>query len=90
MSLSKRIERRRIRKMMQRKRNPQVARFPDGGFVLHKITGNWKGNVSAWFDKNGRPLDAEQMSGGFGSPARRVKRGGPIWDRLESIGKVWK
>lgn len=35
----------------------QVARFSDGGFVLHKAI---DGRTSAWFDKQGRLLDVER------------------------------
>lgn len=71
----------------------QVARFGDGGYVVHKITGPFKGKVSAWFDANGNILDAEQVGiNPFGqSPScRPVKRGGPIWRHAASVGLYHK
>lgn len=65
----------------------QVARFPDGGFVLHRVTlPDSAGRFSAWFSKGGKLLDAEQV--GLAGPAqsRPVKRGGPIWAELERVG----
>lgn len=67
----------------------QFIRFPDGGFVIHKITGAFKGRVSAWFDRAGRLLDAEQFAAGFGGPSHPVKVNGPIWHHLESVGRAW-
>jgi hypothetical protein len=62
--------------------------FPAGGFVCHRITGAFRGVVSAWFDADGNPLDAEQRTpdGRY----RPVKKGGPIWQRLAVIGRRHK
>jgi len=65
----------------------QFSRFSNGGFVIHKITGDFKGKVSAWFDASGSVLDAEQI---VNNRSRRVVRGGSIWKRLQSIGSAWK
>lgn len=67
----------------------QIQRFNDGGFVIHKISGPFTGRVSAWFDRDGRVLDAEQMIG-FGVGSRPVKANGPIWRHLQIIGRVWR
>lgn len=63
----------------------QFQPYTGGGFCIHKITGTWKGNVSAYFNVKGEPIDAEYTRTG-----RSVKRGGPVWTRLETIGRVWK
>ena len=57
------------------------------GFVMHKLTGYWKGRVSAWFDQNGVLLDAEHIPNIYGFTSRPVKRGGPMWKAIES--KAW-
>ena len=67
----------------------QISRFKNGGFVIHKLTGCWVGNVSAWFDADGRLVDAEQVTRPFG-PSRPVKQGGPIWKTLSSFGIHYK
>lgn len=67
----------------------QHMRFFNGGFVLHKITGNWKGNVSAWFDRDGKLLDAEQILIPFSS-SRPIKRDGPMWCELVRLGARYK
>ncbi len=70
----------------------QVQRFPIGkGFVIHKIETDLIKNasrISAWFDEEGKPLDAEIIN--FKFQSRPVKKGGPIWKRLESLGQAWK
>lgn len=62
--------------------------FPSGGFVIHRITGNFRGVVSAWFGADGVPIDAQQRTpdGRY----RPVKKGGPIWNRLAIIGRRYK
>ena len=65
-----------------------------GGFALHKVTPpTFKGRCSAWFDADGNLLDAEQIiprSDG-NETERSVKRGGPIWEYLQGVGrKVWR
>jgi len=69
-------------------RNPsaeiQLSRFPDGGFVIHKISVDGaSGRFSAWFDATGKLLDAEQL---IGNRSRPVKRNGPIWEILKTVG----
>lgn len=40
----------------------QRCEFPDGGFVLHKITlPDLQGRFSAWFNAQGEILAAEQL-----------------------------
>jgi hypothetical protein len=63
----------------------QINRYLDGGYVIHKITGNFKGKVSAYFDKNGILIDAEQIPRPFES-SRPVKKNGPIWNLAQRIG----
>jgi len=64
----------------------RVSRFETGGFVIHAITGSFTGRVSAWFDALGNPIDAEQL---IGNRSRPVRVGGPIWNRLRTLGAVW-
>ncbi len=66
----------------------QKATFTDGGFVLHKIKGNFNGKASAWFDAQGVLLDAEQIT--IGGVSRPVKRDGKIWHFISSVGRAWK
>lgn len=66
--------------------SPQLSVFPDGGYVVHKLTGSFAGRCSAWFDASGRMLDAEQMTNPDSLASRPVKRGGPIWREIELIG----
>ena len=63
----------------------QKADFPDGGFVLHRIPATNTGRVSAWYDREGRPLDAEQVDDRGRS--RPVKKGGPAWQIVEQYGR---
>ena len=67
----------------------QLGRFTNGGYCLHKITGKWKGNASAWFDKDGVILDAEQIPVPFES-SRPIKKGGPMWKAIQKIGLRYK
>ena len=56
----------------------QARPFPStGGFVVHRITGNFKGRISAWFSRDGTLLDAEQYRGTGAYP---VRKGGPLWN----------
>lgn len=66
----------------------QLMRFSNGGFVIHKIVGQFKGRASAWFDAAGKLLDCEQYPQGPCGPTRAIKRDGPIWRELESVGRV--
>lgn len=62
----------------------QHVQFPDGGYVLHKITGDFSGRVSAWFDKTGNLVDAEQLlpSG----KSRPLRKAGPLWSYVSAVG----
>lgn len=65
----------------------QVNKFEGGGFVIHKIVGNYKGRMSAWFDENGKLVDAEQIiPTPLGVKAQPVKKGGPMWKLAQEIG----
>ncbi len=70
----------------------QLARFPDGGFVLHKITFvSENGRFSAWFSADGKLLDAEQITlrrnaWTLDEVSRPVKKDGPIWRMLRVFG----
>jgi hypothetical protein len=68
----------------------QHRTFPDGGFVLHRITfASENGRFSAWYDTRGTVLDAEQVitSRFTGRPAsRHVKKDGPVWRMLRAVG----
>lgn len=64
----------------------QKMKFSNGGFVLHRIQGDFSGKVSAWFDDIGELLDAEQIL-----PSRQcrpIKRNGPIWQQCEQWGRI--
>jgi hypothetical protein len=65
----------------------QVSYFSPGGFVLHKITGDFSGKCSAWFDKDGNIEEAEQIIPTKGGITRPVKKNGPIWEICASFGK---
>ena len=67
----------------------QFGRFTNGGYYLHKITGYWVGRVSAWFNREGLLLDAEQILYPFG-PSRPVKRDGPMWRAVAAVGQRYK
>lgn len=68
----------------------QVHEFSNGGCVAHGLTGTWAGKCSAWYDAEGKLLDAEQIRPGpRGYPAARsVKRDGPIWRELKRLGPI--
>jgi hypothetical protein len=63
----------------------QISRYLGGGYVIHKITGDFKGTVSAYFDQNAILIDAEQIPRPFES-SRPVKKNGPIWNLAQKIG----
>ena len=64
----------------------QISRFTTGGFVIHKmLLQNYKGRFSAWYDEEGKLLDAEQLFDHMHE--RSVVKGGPIWQRLQEVGK---
>lgn len=62
--------------------------FAGGGFVLHRVKGPFKGHASAWFDVDGALTAAELFAGGFGSAARPVREGGPVWRHLQRTGRA--
>jgi hypothetical protein len=66
----------------------QKSVFPDGGFVVHRIMGLAPSGarVSAWFTKDGAPIDAEIITLGRNLP---VRRNGPMWRALEDMGRRW-
>jgi hypothetical protein len=74
---------------MNKTNSIQVSRFSPGGFVLHKITGDFSGKCSAWFDEKGEILAAEQivLYTGRSEISRSVKKNGPIWEICASFGK---
>jgi hypothetical protein len=59
----------------------QHHKFESGGGVIHKITGDFKGRVSAWYDENGKLEAAEQLLG-F-DKTRGVMKGGPLWNSIQ-------
>lgn len=63
--------------------NTQIIKFSDSS-VVHRITGNFKGKVSAWFTDGGILFDAEQILPN--GQSRPVKVGGPIWRYVEREG----
>ncbi len=68
----------------------QVCRFPCGGYCLHKVTGEFSGRVSAWFNPQGDLIEAEQYFGVGGRLARRVEKGCHIWRTVALIGRVYR
>ena len=67
----------------------QHSTFPDGGFVLHKVTlPSCDGRFSAWYDAKGTLIDAEGIyQRGFLYTVRPVKRFAHCWQQLAVIGK---
>ena len=66
------------------KRKNPVMDYPDGSFVIHSLTGAYKGKVSAYYGANGGLQDAEQILPG--GKTRAIKRGGAMWESLKKIG----
>ena len=64
----------------------QKCSFPDGGFVLHKITGDFSGHCSAWYKKDGSLIDIEVILNGR---ARSFKIGGVYWQECERVGRIY-
>lgn len=62
--------------------------FPDGGFVLHKITHLSKSKISAWYHSDGGLHTAELIN--RKDRVQRVKLHGPLWKKLEMLGPIWK
>lgn len=64
----------------------QHSVFPDGGFVLHKVTfPMFAGRFSAWFAKDGTLLEAGAISDS--NRVSPVKRDGIKWGYLSTVGK---
>jgi len=64
----------------------QHSTFPDGGFVLHRITfPMFAGRFSAWFAADGTLLDAEAISDR--RRVSQVKRDGIKWGYIRAVGK---
>ena len=62
----------------------QKAIFPNGGFVLHKITGDFSGKCSAWYDKTGKLVDAEQiLDTGI---IKKIKPNAAMWTHCAQLG----
>ena len=64
----------------------QCVRFADGGFVLHKVMLDAT-RYSVWCNDDGSIRDAERID--RRRRAYPVKRNGPAWRRLESVGRAW-
>lgn len=63
----------------------QVCKFPDGGFVIHRITHLGSARISAWFAKDGELLDVEK----FDKLGRVTHRGLEYAkERCRIIGKI--
>jgi hypothetical protein len=69
----------------ERKTHMTKISFPNGGFVIHKISHLSSKRISAWFDKDGKPVAAEYMPDGR-SVALKHKS---IWASLASVGRAW-
>lgn len=67
----------------------QIARFSDGGFVLHKLKIHCSSmHFSAWFDKAGKIIDVEGFDRmGRSSP---IKKDGPCWKEIAMKGKYYQ
>jgi hypothetical protein len=62
--------------------------FSNSHFVLHKITGDFRGKVSAWFNDDGHPTDAELIRPN--GSLHPIKRDGLIWQQLRSLGRIYR
>lgn len=62
----------------------QFCKFQTDGFVLHKITGDFKGRASAWFNPLGELADCEQILPN--NQTRPIKKGGKLWNYLATFG----
>lgn len=63
----------------------KVSHFRTGGFVVHGMTGYWRGRVSGWYNANGELVDAEQITA---KGVRPVPHNGPMWQALAHKGRV--
>lgn len=67
----------------------QCCRFPDGGFVLHKLTPWAQGGIaSAWYDAQGVMLDVDARA--FSGRTRHVPKNGHTWNYLATFGPRFK
>lgn len=66
---------------------PQVHSFSTGGYVIHKLKGNFRHHVSAWFDAQDRLIDCEQITP---RGSRAIRRNGPMWREIESRGRAYR
>lgn len=64
--------------------------FSNGGFVLHKVQPHTinSGHCSAWYDAQGKLLDAEHFD--RLRRARPVRVGGPTWQALQGYGRIYR
>ena len=67
----------------------QLSRFSNGGYVLHKVTTrlNHRSHCSAWFDADGKLVDAELIF--RDGTTRPVRRSRGIWNELCAIGRAY-
>jgi len=63
--------------------------FYNHGFVIHKITGDFSGKISAWFGPSGELLNCEQILP-HKQISRPVKINGPIWKEIAKLGNIHK
>ena len=62
--------------------------YHDGTFVVHKITGHYKGKCSGYFDSEGNLTTADQVTMWTTGPrVRDVKKGGAIWAHVQVVGR---
>jgi len=66
----------------------QVSRFIGGGYVIHKIRLTGLSWYSAWYDGDGKLIDAERRHGQISAsiPAKHTK----TWEALRKIGLRYK
>ena len=61
--------------------------FAPNSFVLHKITGKFKGKCSAWYFADGTIFDCELIR--RDGQIRMVRPGSPMFRHCQAIGKNW-
>ena len=66
----------------------RVSRFLNGTYVIHSIRLDGASWYSAWFDGDGKIIDAERRHGQrcFNIPKKHAK----TWTRLQAIGHRYK
>ena len=62
--------------------------FPNGGFVLHKITHLSKGKISAWYRPDGSLYDCHLIDSM--NRTQGIVINGPLWKKLAKLGPIWK